>query len=54
MVERLLEGSKNMTFLIQMLLIYLGSVNQLFSVACLTNFEGPLILADSDKQNEEA
>ena len=44
-----------MTFLIQMLLIYLGSVNQLFSVACLlTNFEGPLILADSDKQNEEA
>ena len=30
----------------------LGSVNQLFSVAChLTNFQGSLILGDSDKQN---
>ena len=31
----------------------LGSVNKLFSVACLlTNFQGPVILTDSDKQNE--
>ena len=31
----------------------LGSVNQLYSVACLlTNFQGPLILSNSDKENE--
>ena len=31
----------------------LGLVNRLFSVACLsTNSQGPLILADNEKQNE--
>ena len=53
MLNGLSEGSKNITFFhSDVPLSTLGSVNQLFSVAChLTNFQGPLILGDSDKQN---
>ena len=54
MLNGLLEESKNSTFFdSDVLLSTLGSVNQLFSLACvLKNFQGPLILTDSDKQNE--
>ena len=53
-VERALRGVKEYHFFdSDVLLSTLGSVNQLFSLACvLTNFQGPLILTDSDKQNE--